>query len=347
MKGLIKITSAILLVVIALLAISCNTTAEDVSEPLLSDTFGDTESTEKDTEKKTEKSTKKPYNKKETEPPTMVEDIEGLDLNIKILSQNVRCSNDPDNNSVDERTTRFKALLDEYKPDVIGTQEVTFKWLTYLRSIEGYAVVGFSRAGRTSTSEEWSAIMYSTERFVLLDSDTFWLTETPDKVSMTKGALCRRICTWAELFDRYTGETIIMANTHLDHSNNTVRSTQTQYLLMHLRKRLGDRFNQNKVYLTGDFNCTNTSTPYLAVELVGFVDTRKAALEDRSNVKGTFHDYGQSDREIDFCFSKGEESVLSYEIISKKYMGEMDSEPGFVSDHYGVMVVFERKVVSQ
>ena len=60
MKGLIKITSAILLIALALLAISCNTTAEDVSEPLLSDTFGDTESTEKDTEKKTEKSTKKP-----------------------------------------------------------------------------------------------------------------------------------------------------------------------------------------------------------------------------------------------------------------------------------------------
>ena len=43
--------------------------------------------------------------------------------------------------------------------------------------------------------------------------------------------------------------------------------------------------------------------------------------------------------------TKGEETVLSYEIISKKYIGEMDTEPGFVSDHYGVITVFERKGV--
>lgn len=355
MRGLIKITSFILLIAFALLTVACNSGNEQISENLTSDTLGD-EVTEENTEKSTKKTSQKTTDKKEeetsrpikeSEPPTMVDSTEGLDLNIKILSQNVRYADDEGNNSVKERTTRFKALLDEYKPDLVGTQEVTMEWLLYLRSIEGYEVIGSSRDGHRSMSGEWNAIMYNTERFVLMDSDTFWLTETPDKTSMTEGALCRRICTWAELFDRYTGETIIMANTHLDHSNNTVRATQTQYLLMHLRKRLGDRFTQNKVYLTGDFNCTNTSTPYLTVELVGFVDTHKAALEDRSNVKGTFHDYGQSDREIDFCFSKGEEAVLSYEIISKKYMGEMDSEPGFVSDHYGVMVVFERKVVSQ
>ena len=119
---------------------------------------------------------------------------------------------------------------------------------------------------------------------------------------------------------------------------------QVQFLLMHLRRRLGDRFEECRVYLTGDFNCKNDSTPYSSIEYGGFVDARKVALENNSTVDGTYHAYGKQSQEIDFCFFKGEDTVLSYEIISKKYIGEMDTEPGFVSDHYGVISVFERKV---
>jgi endonuclease/exonuclease/phosphatase family metal-dependent hydrolase len=260
-----------------------------------------------------------------------------------VLSQNVRYGDDPNGNSVKERTTRFKALLDEYKPDLIGTQEVTFEWLTYLRTLEGYAVVGSSRAGHKSFSEEWSAIMYSTERFVLMDSDTFWLSKTPDKVSAVDNSLCKRICTWAELYDRYTGETVIMANTHLDHGSTDVRVVQANYLLLNLRKRLAERFDNCNEYLTGDFNFTVNSTPYFTITGGKFVDAHKSALEDKSTVGGSYHGYEDHNSEIDFCFYKGKETVLSYEIISKKYVGEMDTEPGFVSDHYGVITVFERK----
>ena len=56
MKGLIKITSAILLVAIALLAISCNAAKGDAFEALQSDA-SDSTTTEANTEKKTEKST--------------------------------------------------------------------------------------------------------------------------------------------------------------------------------------------------------------------------------------------------------------------------------------------------
>ena len=347
-----KIISLILLMSLALLAIACNIETEQSSEALVSDTFGEElteENTAKSTTKSTDKNTEKTENEtsrpiKQTEPPTMLDSTDGLDLNIKVLSQNVRCADDEGNNSVKERTTRFKALLDEYKPDLVGTQEVTMEWLLYLRSIEGYEVIGSSRDGHRSMSGEWSAIMYNSERFVLMDSDTFWLTDTPDKVSAVKNSGCRRICTWAELFDRYTGETIIMANTHLDHLATDVRVTQANYLLLNLRKRLAERYEECRIYLTGDFNCTPNSTPYFTVTNCNFVDAHTVALEDISTVTGSFHGYGEHNSEIDFCFFKGEETVLSYEIISKKYIGEMDTEPGFVSDHYGVITVFERKV---
>ena len=347
MKGLIKITSAILLVVIALLAISCNSGAARESE-VLSEGVSDEMPTEDKTEKKTEKKTQKVTEKetrhiKATESPTMLEDLDGLDLNLKVLTQNVRYADDPNGNSVKERTTRFGALLDEYKPDLVGTQEVTVEWYNYLSSLENYALIGSSKTGRKAESGEWNVIMYNVDRFVVMDSDTFWLTDTPDRVSQVKNASGVRICTWAELYDRYTGETIIMANTHIDHKNTDVRVQQLNYLFKHLRKRLFERYEDCRIYLTGDFNCAVNSRPYMIATTSKFVDTRAVTLEDNSKGKVSFHGYNGQEYMFDYCFFKGDDTVLSYEIITKNYIGEMDTEPGFVSDHYGVISVFERK----
>ena len=81
--------------------------------------------------------------------------------------------------------------------------------------------------------------------------------------------------------------------------------------------------------------------PMLAkVKEMGFTDSHSAAKKDLSTVKGSYHGYSNLDREIDFCFFKGADRVLTYEIISKDYAGEGESTPGFVSDHYGVMATF-------
>ena len=331
-----KYIAILLLLALSLTLAACNT----------GDQSGETElpTGEELTNEPTEKATKKPHSEKVTEAPQKLDNVDGLDLNIKVLSQNVRCADDEGGNTVAQRTTRLKALIDEYKPDLIGTQETTFEWYKYLRSLEGYAIVGSSRNGHKKTSGEWSAILYNTERFVLMDSDTFWLTSTPDEVGSVENSLCRRICTWAELFDRYTGETIVMVNTHLDHSNDHVRAAQAGYLVYHLKARLGDRFKNCSLYLTGDFNCRKGSSPYSSiVENGDFVDARTVAAADNSVVNGTFHDYGTADMEIDFCFYRGDETVLEYEIISQKYVSEGETEAGFVSDHYGVIVTFKKE----
>lgn len=332
MKKIFRIIAAILLFAMAISLVACNTEQPDATDA--------TDPTEKATDAPTEKATKKP---KQTEPLTKLEDTTGLDLNLKILSQNVRCNDDEGGNTVLQRTTRLKGLIDEYQPDIIGTQETTFEWRRYLRTLKDYVFVGSSRNGHGATSGEWSAIMYKKDRFVQLDSDTFWLTDTPDEVSMTAGAKCRRICTWVELFDRYTGETLIMANTHLDHSTDDIRKTQATYLIAHLKKRLGDRFDKCTVYLTGDFNCKPETSPYNTITQNGFVDSRDAAAEDISVVSGSYHAYGKKESEIDFCFYRGDETVLQYEIISKSYISEGESEPGFVSDHYGVIATFKKE----
>ncbi len=107
-----------------------------------------------------------------------VADLNGLatkrDTSIKVLSQNLRCADDPNGNSIGERARRFKQLFEEYQPDLLGTQETTAGWNNYLKKFGGseYGMVGCSRDGREATSGEWNTILYRKDRFELLDSDT-------------------------------------------------------------------------------------------------------------------------------------------------------------------------------
>lgn len=342
MKMSRSIVSLLLCAVFVFFAFACNQgdpTAEPSADATEEQPTSEPTAFPTDKPEPTDKPTSKPEGEKGTEPPEKLEDTTGLDLSIKVMSQNIRCYEDPEG-TVDQRKTRFEAMVKEHQPDIIGTQEVRYNCHLYLRLMKTYGLVGISRNGANETSGEWCAIMYRKERFVLMDSGTFWLTSTPEEVSMTEGANCRRICTWAELFDKYTGETVIMTNTHLDHANNAVRVEQTQYLIDHLKSYLGDRYDDCTVFLTGDFNCTNESDPYALLLENGFVDSHTVAEDDQSTVNGSYHAFENKDREIDFCFFKGDKQVTVYDIINEPYVAAGETEPGFVSDHYAVVAVF-------
>ena len=325
-----------LCVIVIFFSVSCNSNGSVQSSEISSDEAS--QSVENTDPAPTEKPTVAAPIGKPTDHLVKIEDTTGLDLNIKVLSQNVRCVDD-DGGTVEQRKSRLGALIEEYSPDLIGTQEATSKWMDYLKYMGGYRAVGYSRDGKNARSGEWCAILYKIDRFILVDSGTFWLSETPDAVGSVEGSLCRRICTWAELFDRYTGETIIMANTHLDHSNNDVREKQAYYLTQHLFEQIGENIDAT-VYLTGDFNCGKDSRPYNAIRMGGFVDARTIANEDVAPIRGTYHGYTSGANEIDYCFVLNPGEVLTYDIITKHYVSEGETEPGFVSDHYGVLVTF-------
>ena len=294
-----------------------------------------------ETEAATEKATKKP-SADETEPPKVVENTEGLDLTLKIMSQNLCAGERTGANAIEARTERFGAMVEEYAPDIIGTQEADFKWISYFKKLDKYGMVGLSREGKRTTAGEWNAILYNKDRFVLMDEGTFWLSSSPKEASVLSGAANKRICTWAELFDRYTGRTLIMANTHLDFMTPEVRVEQANILMRYLKQVLGKRFTQCMMYLTADLNSTEAEDAHTVIYDRAFVDVRDLAKEDASEGKGTYHSFGNSEKgkEIDFCFHRGNDEVLSYRIIDKKYAAGNDTEAGFVSDHYAILVTF-------
>jgi len=253
---------------------------------------------------------------------------------LSVMSQNVRCADDGGKNDIDDRRPRLEQLIADYSPDLLGTQEVTKRWMGIFEESFGeeYGMIGCSRDGVTASSGEWNTILYKKERFDLIQSGTFWLTDTPDQPSMTEDALCRRICTWAILRDKLTDREVMFCNTHLDHSNDTVRDAQAKILM----DFIDDYVAQYPVFLTGDFNTTYGKAPYLTVTKT-LVDSHKQAEVDISEVKGTFHDYGKPGNEIDFCFYTGlKADPVAYRILSDDY-------DGFVSDHYGVISYFRYK----
>ena len=264
----------------------------------------------------------------------MCQKLNGADLTIKdtitILSQNMRYADDEGGNSIDERNKRFKQLLAKYDPDIIGTQETTRKWYNIFNTQlkDEYGLVGCSRDGRNATSGEWSAILYRLERFELLDSDTFWLSDTPEVTSVVPGSLCNRICTWALLKDKQTGKTILMANTHLDHGTDEVRDAQSMILINYLSRK----FSKYPFFITGDFNFLPNSTAYKTINK-HLLDAHDEAIVDKSTIQYTFHGYGNSQKEIDFCFFNEKSTAISYYIANDDY-------GGYVSDHYGVVTKF-------
>lgn len=276
-----------------------------------------------------------------------VAELNGLtteqDTSIKVLSQNMRYTSDPDGNSIGQRNQRFQRLVMEYRPDLIGMQEVTAEWLQHLKRLtQGvnrlggdapeYGMVTCFREGPDVSDGEAQTILYSLERFEHLDSGVIWLSETPDIPSMVEDSSYNCVLTWALLKDKQTDETILYANTHLEYrfAKEHIRVAQMEYILDFLEE-YKDKYT---VYVSGDFNFRPDSTPYL-VATEALKDSYNTTWENLSTVNYTYHDYEREPdkTKLDHIFHNDQTTPIRYEIISKLY-------DGFVSDHYGVIVEF-------
>jgi endonuclease/exonuclease/phosphatase family metal-dependent hydrolase len=328
-----RLIALLLLLCTLACAVACNGADEDNTDG--SATADQTE------EEPTEKATKKPSGEKATEPPARLEDTEGLDLEIKMLSQNLSPLDRSNGNSIDERFSRFEAMVNELGPDVIATQEGGKEWVGKLKDLKEYGFCGISSYGKRSMGGLWNAILYKKERFVLMDEGDFWVGEDIKSASIAAGAMEKRICSWVELFDRYTGESIVVASSQLDHACETVRQTQLGQLARALKAALGKRYTDMPVYIALDLKTDTYSDTYFdMISVRGYDDVRNLALEDRSEGYGANHFFGNVEKGKDECFwfARGYGEVLSYEIITKKYKGEKDTEAGYVSDHYGILI---------
>ena len=51
----------------------------------------------------------------------------------------------------------------------------------------------------------------------MLDSGSFWISDTPDEPSVGPGAACIRACTWVKLRNRRIGDGFVYVSARFDH----------------------------------------------------------------------------------------------------------------------------------
>lgn len=240
----------------------------------------------------------------------------------RIMSFNVRYG------EFERRKDIVPAFIEEYSPDSAGLQECTYKWyVTLTEELEDYAFVGVGRDTGTLDEDcgEISAVIYKKDKYNLIDSGTFWLSETPDEVSRGWDGACNRICTWAVLEEKQTGVRYAHVNTHLDHLGNEARTKGVE-----LVKEKAFSFDIPTV-VTGDFNFEKNNDLYKSLVTGGLTDTQDMT-EDTMTGK-TYHGYfgGTRGEPIDFVLVNSKiTEVSSYRIVRDRINLKL------ISDHYPV-----------
>lgn len=136
--------------------------------------------------------------------------------------------------------------------DIFGTQEALRDQLNDVAELNEFAFLG---AGRDDGKEagEHSAIFYRKDRFNVLQSGNFWLSETPDKPGKGWDATCcNRICSWAKFRDVKTKKAFYFFSVHFDHQGVEARRQSGKLMVAKIKEIAKDK----PVILVGDFNST-------------------------------------------------------------------------------------------
>lgn len=243
----------------------------------------------------------------------------------RILSTNVLCWGNEEH-YIDQRMPLLTKMLKIANPDSFGVQEAHKEWMDGISAaLPEYAYVG---VGRDDGAEEgeYSAVFYKKDKFTVEESNTFWLSETPDKPGLGWDARCVRVCTWVKLKDKENGKVYVHMNTHLDHIGIVARVEGVKLI-----KETAASFGGVPVVCTGDFNVPEGTDCYVEMVKGNMGDSRYMAPDSDNGY--TFHAFKPEETQsiIDYVFADKETvRPQAFKVLNFK----IDDQ--FYSDHYAV-----------
>lgn len=252
---------------------------------------------------------------------------------VRAMSFNIRYGTAPDgDNSWPHRKSLVLNVIREYQPHLLGLQEALREQLDEIADAFPHLVS--TGVGRNADGGgEYSALLFDRRRFDLMTSGTFWLSDTPEqRGSHTWGNELPRICTWAQLVDRTTGQTVRVLNTHWDHQSQPARVRSGQAIADFLNKLPPDE----PVLLMGDFNVGPDNEARQPLVSLGLVDSYFTLHPSRAGV-GTFNGFqGKTTGEkIDTIYVNNRWKVLKAAIVHTQRAGR------YPSDHFPVTATLE------
>jgi endonuclease/exonuclease/phosphatase family metal-dependent hydrolase len=258
--------------------------------------------------------------------------------NLKVMTYNIRLDVAVDGeNDWTHRKDFFTSQIQFYEPDIFGVQEATPpQVIDIATALSQYSAIGIGREG--VGKGESSNIYFKKDRFKLLESNTFWLSETPDKISKGWDAAFNRVCTYGLFKDLKTKNIFWVFNTHLDHMGELAK---TNGILLILSKIEELNTKNYTVLFMGDFNSQPNEDRIIALNKE-MNDCRTISEEKPFGPAGTFNGFKHNEPVtalIDYIFlsKKSKFKVRKLAVLSDS------KDLRYPSDHLPVYVEISYK----
>lgn len=238
-----------------------------------------------------------------------------LSFNLRVDSEN-----DLENRFLNRREI-LQTFFNMHLFDLIGFQEVrenTYQFLTqalpHMKSVIVYR-----------DDVEATPIFYNPKKFKLVETKTFWLSDTPSEISKYEESAFMRICTY--IVFKVKEKLLIFLNTHLDYLTDATCLKQAKVIIKKVDE-LKAKYPDAAIILSGDFN------QYPDSETISYLCTQLDCHIERNHI--TYHNFTDTKigQPIDYIFFH-QIKPIKHQIITDK--------PGnrHMSDHYPVLLYFD------
>ncbi|MFA6702801.1 MAG: endonuclease/exonuclease/phosphatase family protein [Dysgonamonadaceae bacterium] len=259
---------------------------------------------------------------------------------LNIGSFNISYDNKKEEVGWEYRKESVASLIRFHEWDVFGTQEGQSYLLEDIAG-EEYDYVfanGFFNQKNPDIDLERSqhnGIFWLKNKFELLDTGSFWLSETPDVKSFGWDAAESRGCVWVKLKERNTNITFFFFCVHFDHRGVIARQNSALLVLNKIQEIAIDF----PVFCVGDFNGSADAEHIQTMKANGLLyDSYDISQSPPYGTKGTSNQYKKDsamDQRIDY--------IWVTEDIEVKKFGVLNEMPynRFTSDHFPIMIKAE------
>ena len=250
---------------------------------------------------------------------------------INIMTYNIRLDTEADGINIwDNRKEGIVSLIKEEDVDVLGIQEGLPDQVNYLSDqLKDYNFIGEGRDG--GNNGEYSAIYYKKEKMNLIETETFWLSETPEIPSIGWDAAINRIVTLGIFKIKKSKKELIVYNTHFDHIGKIAREKSVGVILNHIKE---NDFQNRPLIVMGDFNLSPEDLP---IELLSKELNDSFKLYPVKNPVGTFNGFDLDSKlldRIDYIFTKNIK-ITNYKHLNKKLPSGL-----WPSDHLPILITY-------
>jgi endonuclease/exonuclease/phosphatase family metal-dependent hydrolase len=259
--------------------------------------------------------------------------LTAMSQSLRVMTYNIRYASPNDGaNGWENRRDLLASQLQFHQPTVVGMQEALRSQIDDLQQrLPAYRWVGKGRDDGRDAGE-FSPIFYDASQVDLLESQTFWLSETPEVPSRGWDAALPRVVTWAKFRTKKGKRAFYHVNTHYDHRGPQARANSSRLVLQKIKEIAG----QVPVLVTGDFNATTADEPIRVLTDEAnpdrLTDARAISSTPHYGPAGTFNGFKEKETgaAIDFIFTKNGVTVERHAVLSQTWEGR------FASDHHPV-----------